>query len=58
MQTYYLPGVILNKSLSTFRKRLKLAIAIVVLSVFQLQAQTFTVTKADDTDDGVCDAAD
>ncbi|WP_353780245.1 choice-of-anchor Q domain-containing protein [Winogradskyella sp. 3972H.M.0a.05] len=31
---------------------------IIILSAFQLQAQTFTVTKADDTDDGVCDAAD
>ncbi|WP_422107124.1 choice-of-anchor Q domain-containing protein [Winogradskyella sp.] len=37
---------------------MKLAGAIIIFSAFQLQAQTFTVTKADDTDDGVCDAAD
>ena len=58
MQTNYLRGVIFNKSLSSFCKRLKLAGAIIIFSAFQLQAQTFTVTKAEDTDDGVCDAAD
>ena len=58
MQTNYLRGVIFYKSLSCFYKRFKLACVIIIFSAFQLQAQTFTVTKADDTDDGVCDAAD